>query len=321
VERESAPEEPALEVPDSIVTLPLTPAVPALAELRETPPLVVLELAPPTRERDPPVADAVVLPASIDMVPPTPTDPIPTVRLTSPPFPPVAAPEAMVTLPLLPLLEVPDWRVTAPLTPEAPALLDCKSKDPLEVLVETPLEIDTDPPRPELAVVAPAETTTSPPLPESPGPTEMRTFPPLPPVADPEAMAISPLSPALEIPLESEILPLTPAAPAFDVASNIFPLEVFVDIPVTRVTLPPEASAVVFPAFMKRSPPDPTPPAPISIVIAPAAPPVASPVARRIEPVFPALDVPVFREMSPLEPALPALAVETSTVPLVFSTL
>ncbi|KAG3004062.1 hypothetical protein PC121_g25525, partial [Phytophthora cactorum] len=92
------------------------------------PPLVTLmdppvnSPSPPTRSIEPPASAAVptLRPAVIATLPPTPTDPSPTLTNTDPPLPPVLAPLLSSRLPEDPVLALPLLKLNTPDRPAVP---------------------------------------------------------------------------------------------------------------------------------------------------------------------------------------------------------
>ena len=109
-------------------------------------PLDVVVPTPAVKDIDPPVLDAVVVPAANETSPPTPVFPLPTLIITSPLLPLAALPVKSCTYPDVPLLVVPEAKSRAPLTPNVPAFADLMTTPPLDLVVLTPEARDTKPP-------------------------------------------------------------------------------------------------------------------------------------------------------------------------------
>jgi hypothetical protein len=118
---ETAPEEPPLLIPDRKDKGPLTPATPALADARVTPPLDVRVLDPLFNVTDPPVEE-VLAPAVRDTSAPIPV-PVPAEIEIAPATPLRADPVNREMLPVEPELDDPEVKVNAPLAPAVPAFL------------------------------------------------------------------------------------------------------------------------------------------------------------------------------------------------------
>jgi hypothetical protein len=138
------PEEPELEVPDLNKIAPLTPNVPALADIKLIAPLDVADPEPETSEIAPPVKPE-LSPVVTRTLPPF-SDPTPTFATMFPPFPLVADPVASMKVPEDPELDVPVLNIIAPLTPPLPELTEFKLIPPLELTDPSPAEILTAPP-------------------------------------------------------------------------------------------------------------------------------------------------------------------------------
>ena len=127
------------------------------------------------------------------------------------------------------------------------------------------------------------------------------------------------------MPVLNTSVPLAPDSPAFDVCSDMAPLELIVLTPLRTVTDPPKDAEdpPVFPAVMDTTPPLPLPPDPTDKKIEPPRPDGArpeptytdplspccslDPEPTYTEPLGPVLDVPVLNITAPLTPRLPAL--------------
>ena len=87
-----------------------------------------------------------MLPLFTVIRPPLPILPSQTLRLMLPPVPEVADPVTITTEPLLPLDATPVRIRIPPLTPAEPASDVFRVKEPLDVLLLVPVEMDTEPP-------------------------------------------------------------------------------------------------------------------------------------------------------------------------------
>jgi hypothetical protein len=140
-----APLLPVLDVPDEKTSLPLPPAVPALADLIVMAPLDVAVPSPELKLTAPPVC-TVLRPEYTCTEPPAPLVPLPTDTETRPPRPAVAAAVPSISAPLLPVLELPELNTSAPLAPVVPEFALRIVTTPLDVDVPSPLLRLTAPP-------------------------------------------------------------------------------------------------------------------------------------------------------------------------------
>jgi hypothetical protein len=204
--KDNMPDEPELVVPVINASVPLTPLVPALADLIVIDPEVFLfddpalmltlppvlavepllappetstfppepedvcEPVPPCNVRSPPAVDALVDPASILIKPPAPKAAEPTARVIAPPAPPVAAPVEKPRDPEVPALVVPVEKDNTPLIPEFPAFALDTTTLPLTLAPEP--ESNTASPPAADAEVPPATNDICPPIPVFPCPEE-----------------------------------------------------------------------------------------------------------------------------------------------------
>ena len=86
------PVVPLEDDPEKNETAPLVPSVPAFDVFILMSPLDVTDPMPEVKDIEPPVLEAVVIPATNETSPPTPVSPVPTLSSTSPPFPLFALP-------------------------------------------------------------------------------------------------------------------------------------------------------------------------------------------------------------------------------------
>jgi hypothetical protein len=211
-----APEFPEPVVPVAKVIAPLTPPVtlfavskamtpdPALTLLPDSnvkePPLPPPKESPPSRRTAPPSAAASsVDPATIDNIPPSPEEPVPTDTEMDPPRPLDAAPDLKSTEPLFPPDAAPVERNTLPETPTdiaVPLPITTEPDPELTLVPDTkPMEppapapcarppmIEIAPPLLGAPKVPPAVSDSDPPVPTDPVPTATTMLPPRPKVA------------------------------------------------------------------------------------------------------------------------------------------
>ena len=164
------PDDPAVDDPDAMLTIPLTPDVPAFALARITlplldelplpevrlnaPPVLVAPVPPdawnvPPLPLDPVPAVAIIFPpaasaselspALSEMDPPVPLFPLPTFKLMLPPAPLTAFPVDNVIAPELSAVDAPLVSEIVPLAPLVPALLVVIETEPLDDPVPEPL--------------------------------------------------------------------------------------------------------------------------------------------------------------------------------------
>lgn len=129
-----SPEEPALEAPVRIAISPDDPADPESDEEMRIFPLELYTPSPDVREMLPP--DALVsnvLPAEIEILPPSPSVPFPLDSVIPPPLPSVEFPVWIATAPLGPFRLSPDHKFKPPDRPAAPEFCDAIDTDPDEV--------------------------------------------------------------------------------------------------------------------------------------------------------------------------------------------
>ena len=132
----------------------------------------------------PPVLSATATrPAAMVTEPPAPLEPLPIVKNVEPPPPAVAAPEPRQIAPELLVITVPELKDRKPVDPHRPLLEPMTNRDPLLVIVPSPVVITRPPPNRRFA--RPAEPTATPPEPLVPEPALMCNKPPVPPVFAP----------------------------------------------------------------------------------------------------------------------------------------
>merc|ERR1711991_688776 len=211
------PDDPHDVVPVLNINLPLTPKVPAFNVRIIILPLLLFVLYPLRIDMEPPVAPVdpspSVLPANIDMCPPSNVSPSPTLIVISPPLPLDAVPVPIDIDPDDPHVVVPVLNINSPLTPFAPAFNVRIIILPLLLSVLNPLRIDMEPPVAPVAPpasVLPAIIDMCPPSNVLPSPTLIVISPPLPLDAVPVPIDIDPDDPHVVVPVLNINSPLTP---------------------------------------------------------------------------------------------------------------
>ena len=186
---------------------------------------------------------ALLLPASILMRPPAPTEPRLVISEMLPPTPDFASCEEIIIEPLLPLDDVPVLMKREPDVPAA-GFEVARVNVPLLVEVPKPLENDSEPP--VESALSPVPTTSCPAPEDVPAPTMILMLP------TPDVRSIDPLLPLLALPDLRDRLPLTPLskgemvctvkAPLVEAAPN--PVEIEKAPPVSLVLSPLEMTTL-----------------------------------------------------------------------------